>query len=368
MEARGFEVHVLDFVNPEKSETFNPLDSIRRKKERYRDMEGMLNIQETYNKADLRRLVNIMLPDNAERDKFWVKTPRQILISCIALVLETFPKKEQHMGSVVKVYHDLLVQAEIFRLRYREGKGDAIIPLFDDNPNLDITSFAYEAYKGWRGSIIPENTWGCLVGFTGNALEAFTVPEYRRLFNKPGSFELAELGRRKIVLFLNVSDTDRCMDSMINTFYTTVLQKLCEEADSQPDGRLKVPVRIMMDDFASNVFIEDFDKIISVIRSREIYVSVILQNIAQLEGMYGQARACSIAENCDSTLFFGGSDPRTMTYLASRMNRSPSCLQKLSNSKLILLTRGKDYKVLEKIKYWTMDLEEFATLDKGAEA
>ena len=88
-----------------------------------------------------------------------------------------------------------------------------------------------------------------------------------------------DLGRSRMAVFLNVSDTDRSMDRLTNLFYAQALHELCESADHYPDPRLPVPVRIYLDDFATNVYIPDFDKIISVIRSREIYVSVILQSI-----------------------------------------------------------------------------------------
>ena len=120
------------------------------------------------------------------------------------------------------------------------------------------------------------------------------------MFSNPHQVDFRSLGRRKIALFINVSDTDRSNDKLLNLLYSQALHELCDSADCSPDGRLKVPVRFIMDDFAANAVIPDFDKVISVIRSREIYVSLILQSLSQLDSMYGKDRAMTIINNCDS--------------------------------------------------------------------
>ena len=121
-----------------------------------------------------------------------------------------------------------------------------------------------------------------------------------------------------MVVFVNVSDTDRTFDPLVNTFYTQALHCLCKEADGNPDGRLKVPVRIILDDFANNVYIPHFDKLISVIRSRELSVSVILQSISQLETLYTSAQATTILNGCDHMLYLGGQDVKTADYISKR--------------------------------------------------
>ena len=128
------------------------------------------------------------------------------------------------------------------------------------------------------------------------------------MFSNPHQVDFRSLGRRKIALFINVSDTDRSNDKLLNLLYSQALHELCDSADCSPDGRLKVPVRFIMDDFAANAVIPDFDKVISVIRSREIYVSLILQSLSQLDSMYGKDRAMTIINNCDSCLYLGGQD------------------------------------------------------------
>ena len=139
------------------------------------------------------------------------------------------------------------------------------------------------------------------------------------------------------------------MDGIINLFYTQALQTLCEEADKHTkDGRLPVPVRIILDDFAANVEIPDFDKIISVIRSREIYVSVILQSVSQLNSMYGADRAMTIMNNCDNWLYLGGQDVTTSECIAVKANKLVDSILNMPLGEAYLFTRGEQAKMVRK--------------------
>lgn len=157
------------------------------------------------------------------------------------------------------------------------------------------------------------------------------------------------------MLFLNVSDTDRTFDHLVNVFYTQALQLLCSEADAAPDGRLKVPVRIIMDDFAASARIPDFDKVISVIRSREISVSLILQSMTQLESMYSHAEATTIVNNCDHLIYLGSQDLETAQFIGCRAYKTPESVLCMPRDKAILMTNGEKAVFVDKIKpYSTM--------------
>ena len=137
---------------------------------------------------------------------------------------------------------------------------------------------------------------------------------------------------------------------MINLFYVQALQTLCQDADHMPAGRLKVPVRFILDDFASNARIEDFDKIISVIRSRNISVSVILQNLTQLNSLYSDAIAATILNNCDHILYLGGQDIETANYVGTRANKAMESVLLMPPNKAYLLEKGKRGELVDKIR------------------
>ena len=174
--------------------------------------------------------------------------------------------------------------------------------------------------------------------------------EAKGVFVNPDSFDIPSLGKKKTVLFLNNSDTNRTFDSLANVFYTQALQLLCSQADTRPDGRLKIPVRIIMDDFASGTRIPDFDKVISVIRSRDISVSLILQSLTQLESMYTHAEALTIINNCDHLLYLGSQDKDTAEFVSYRLCRTPESVLSLGRDKAVLVTNGEKAVVVDRIK------------------
>ena len=157
-------------------------------------------------------------------------------------------------------------------------------------------------------------------------------------------------------MFLNLSDTDRTFDSFINIFYTQALQILCDQANQRPSGRLAVPVRIIMDDFATNANIPNFDKIISVIRSRDISVSLILQSLTQLEAMYCKPVATTIINNCDHLLYLGTQDIDTANFIGCRAFKTPEDILCMPRDKAYIITNGEKAKLVNKIKpYSTME-------------
>ena len=160
--------------------------------------------------------------------------------------------------------------------------------------------------------------------------------------------DIKAIGREKTALFLNISDTDRSMDRLVNVFYTQALQMLCEEAESRPECRLAVPVRFIMDDFATNADIPDFDKMVSVIRSRQISVSIMLQSITQLDGIYGPDKAGTIINNCDIMLYLGGQDIKTAEIVSIKANVPLNSILDMSTKDAWLFTRGEPGKKVKK--------------------
>lgn len=121
-------------------------------------------------------------------------------------------------------------------------------------------------------------------------------------------------------------------------------------ADARSDGRLKVPVRIIMDDFAASARIPDFDKIISVIRSRDISVSLILQSMTQLEAMYSHAEATTIINNCDHIIYLGSQDLQTAEFIGNRIFQTPDTVLCTPRDKSIVIATGEKAVIADKIK------------------
>ena len=297
-----------------------------------------------FNNKDIVSIAHAMCPVRTEKDPFWEDSARTVLTFLIAFVMEALVPEEHDMISVLEMYRQIA-----------NPNGRKAIELWcDEHPD----SFATRKYGMFRGIYDSERTWACISQFLAEALDIFDFAEIRNLFrcktDRKGSqqsqmIDLQKIGIEKTAVFLNVSDTDRYADRLVNLFYTQAMQVLCSKADQMPKGRLTVPVRFILDDFAANAYIENFDKLISVIRSRNISVSVILQNMTQLYSMYSDAQASTILNNCDHILYLGGQDITTAEYIGKRSNKTEEHVLLMPFDKAYLIVKGKRGELVDKI-------------------
>ncbi len=321
---KGYRVCTLDLVHPERSCGYNPLSSIRRYKNgRYREQ-------------DVLTLASNIMPMLDAVEPFWEQAAAGYIAFLIAFCLETLPAEEQNMISVCELHTRFI----------KPGGNLSFIKWAETHPY----SFAAKKFTRLNSAMGAEKMWSCIMEFANRALEPFDFEEARTIFENPKSFDISSLGREKTVLFLNVSDTDRTFDNLVNVFYTQALQILCSNADKRPDGRLKIPVRIIMDDFAASARIPDFDKIISVIRSRDISVSLVLQSMTQLEAMYTHAEATTIINNCDHIIYLGSQDLQTAEFIGNRIFKTPDTVLCTPRDKAIIITTGEKAVMADKIK------------------
>lgn len=341
----GYTVRCLDLVNLENSCIYNPLSFIRT------DAEGH------FNEKDVITLSRILVPHVSKNDPFWDETARLVISFLIGFTLEAFDKSEHNLGTVLELYKLLL--------------NPHTSSVFERYAAMHPDSFATSKYMLFRDLRTADRTWSCVCGFVSRALDIFEFKDMRRVIGADGKFytntlSFKELATKKTALFLNVSDTDHSMDTFANIFYAQAFNQLFSIADSNPNNRLRVPVRIMLDDFAAGTYIEDFDKIISVTRSRGISVSIILQSLSQLNTLYTQSQSDTILNNCDHILYLGSQDLTTANYIGIRTCKSQEKILSLDTSKAVLITKGQRGMIVDKI---TPDMRQSELLPAaGAEA
>ena len=296
---------------------YNPLAYIRR------DRYGRFSEQ------DILTLAACTVPVETVRDPYWENMARIYLESAAAYALEALPEEEQDFTSVVRLSGEM-------------GVGGKYKKLMEELAVIDPESFALSRYRMFQN--VSENagtTSSCIHSFLASKISPLAFDGAKKLFKNPNKINIKRLGREKTAVFLTISDTDSSMYRLANLFYTQALHTLCDLADKSAGHRLKVPVRFYLDDFASNVVIPDFDRIISVIRSREISVSVIIQSLSQLESLYGSPKAMTILNNCDNMLCLGaGRDISTARYISYQVNKPVSAVLNTPLSEAWLLTRG----------------------------
>ena len=331
----GYEVYTLDLINPEKSIGYNPFDYIRRDKKTGK-----------YSEMDIMKIANSLAPVTDMRDPFWQESAQIIITSYIAFVLETNPENPN--------FRNIL---DLFRMWDKETYKQIFTELQLENPK----SYAVKKYKMYNNIMDSERTSECIKQFVAKALNIFDFSEINEMMRNKEKIDIADLGRKKMAIFVNISDTDRSLDNFAKIFYDQLFQVLCNSADNdRANCRLKVPVRIILDDFASNFRIQNFDKIISVIRSREISVSIILQSISQLSSMYQHGEAETIINNCDNMLYLGGQDIKTADLISIKGNIPRSKVLSMPINEVYLFTRGQEPKRVE--KYELKEHEEYEAL------
>ena len=332
MARRGYRVLHLDFSDlAESSLGYDPLDYIRRGE------DGR------YSQQDVMTIAKALCPIEDFKQPFWDHAAAMLLASIIGTVLEYYSREWQTMGMVSELFEELCAG-------YGQKEGgqfhQMVFKLGQKNPE----SFAWRKFRMVSSCEGADKMYCSILGILAEKLDVLTFDGIERLFQMEERVDFAGLGREKTALFLTVSDTDRSMDRLVNLFYTQALQGLCRSADRDyPDHRLPVSVRFILDDFATNTVIPDFDSIISVIRSREIYVSIIIQSLSQLEGLYGHAKAMTIINNCDNCLYLGGQDVETASYFSLKMNRTVDTILNLPLDAAILFTRGQRPRRVEKL-------------------
>lgn len=132
--------------------------------------------------------------------------------------------------------------------------------------------------------------------------------------------ELSSIGERKTALFAVIPDNDSSFNFIVGMLYTQLFQQLYYLADHVYNGRLPVHVHFVMDEFSNVALPDEFDKLLSTMRSREISVSIILQNLAQLKALFKDTWE-SIVGNCDEFLYLGGNEQSTHKYVSELLGK-----------------------------------------------
>ena len=336
LEYQGYDVKLLDFRNLSNGCGYNPFDFIRYDKKKKR-----------YSEEDILSLSNNIVSSLSNKDPYWDVAARQYLSCLISYTLEALPEEEHNLITVSKLLN--IISTDLFeKMMYELSK---------EKPD----SSAYLRYAHIREIRTAEKMDSSIKGILSTNLDPLCFDDAKELYKNPDKIDFAQFGKRKTVLFLTISDTDRSLDKLADAFMSQALQQLCLNADNSDDHRLKVPVRLYLDDFANTLFIPDFDKIISVIRSREISVSVILQSVSQLNSLYGEAVASTIINNCDKLLYLGGQDLCSADLISKRASRTIDSVLSMDPQEAWVFIRGQkaqkvnkysDTKIDEDIACW----------------
>jgi type IV secretion system protein VirD4 len=323
LEENGYRIINIDFCDGKNSDGYNPFDFMGC--ERFK-----------CNEQNVKKMARMISgAGDCGEDLFWDRSAELYIEFFISCLYEKIPVSHPTPEHLVKV------MSMMNGANFKKNMDN----LSQHSPN----SFSTRTYEMIKNNEKAEKTAECIRMTVAEKINPLLFDGAYEMYNNPNTVDFREIATRKTAVFLNISDTDRSVDKMANIFYAQALSELCNFADKECKGhRLPVPVRFIFDDFASNTVIPDFDKIISNIRSREIYASIIIQSLSQLESLYDHATAMTIVNNCDNCLYLGGQDVDTANYMSQKVNKSVSTILEMPLDKAYLFTRGEAAKLVDK--------------------
>ena len=297
LESMGYEIKVLDLLHMERSHCYNPFDYLR-------------------NVDDIQRLVSNIFasstPKGAQsQDPFWDNAASILLNAVICLLWFEAPKEEQNFDMVLEVLRSAQVKEE------DESFQSPMDLLFEKVRDRDPGHIAVKFYDDFKQAA--GKTMKSILITLLSKLEKFNIPSLAQL-TMTDEMDLRSIGKRKTAVFAIIPDNDTSFNFLASILYTQLFQMLFEEADLSPNGRLPVHVHFVMDEFANVALPSDFDKLLATMRSREISVSIILQNLAQLKALYEKEWE-SIVGNCDEFLYLGGNEQSTHEYVSKLLGK-----------------------------------------------
>ena len=292
LQSKGYNVKVLDLINMEKSHCYNPFVYL-----------------ETDN--DVQRLVTNLFkattPKGSQsQDPFWDTAASMLLLALIFYLRYEAPEDEQNFPMVMEMLRagDVKEDDDMY-----ESPLDVLFRRLEEREPEHIAIKYYDGYKSGA-----DKTRKSILITLIARLEKFNLDSLISL-TQTDELELQKLGEEKTALFALIPDNDTSFNFLVSILYTQLFQQLFLVADRKYGGSLKVPVHFVMDEFANVSLPNDFQQLLSVMRSRNIFVSIIIQNLSQLKALF-EKDWDSIVGNCDEFLYLGGNEQSSHKYIS----------------------------------------------------
>ena len=293
LKAQGYVVKKLDFTDPENSAHYNFF--------RY--------IKSTQDIVKAAHMLIYQKKNTMHVEPFWDEASQLLVQAVMAYLIERWGPEEQNLHRVLQLVN--LYQGTGEMEERKTPLDNMMEELGKENPD----SYALSMYTKFR--VAADKTLRSIMISVNARLGLYDTPELNEMTGSD-DIDIASIGKQKTALFVTVSDTDRSMDGLVNIFFTQAMNELCRYADTEcEDSCLPVPVRFILDDFATNCKIDDFPRMIASIRSRGISTMLLIQAESQLTENYGHDGK-TIIGNCDTYVYLGGNDVETARAVAAR--------------------------------------------------
>ena len=297
LKEKGYDIKVIDLINMEKSHCYNPFVYLKDDNDVQRMVTNLFK--------------NTTPKNSSSSDPFWDQAAMMLLMALVLYLHHEAPEDEQNFPMVM----EMIRAGEV-----REDSEDYQSPLdmlFERLEEENPEHIAIKYYKNYRSG--SGKTLKSIQITLVSRLEKFNL-ETLASITQTDEMELNTLGEKKTAIFAVIPDNDSSFNFIVGMLYTQLFQQLYYSADRVHRGRLPVHVHFVMDEFANVALPDEFDKLLATMRSREISVSIIIQNMAQLKALF-EKQWESIVGNCDEFVYLGGNEQSTHEYVSKLLGK-----------------------------------------------
>ena len=265
---------------------------------------------------DIQRLTTNLFKNTTPKgsqtqDPFWDQTAAMLLKALVCYLHYEAPEDEQNFPMVMEMIRSGDVKED--NEEYQSVLDELFERLEAKNPEHIALKY-YRAYHSGSAKTLKSIQISLV-----SRLEKFNLDSLAGI-TQIDEMELESIGEKKTAVFAVIPDNDSSFNFIVGMLYTQLFQQLYYQADSVHGGRLPVHVHFVMDEFANVALPDEFDKLLSTMRSREISVSIIIQNLAQLKALF-EKQWESIVGNCDEFLYLGGNEQSTHEYVSKLLGK-----------------------------------------------
>ena len=282
-----YRIKVLNTINFKKSMHYNPFAYIHSEK-------------------DILKLVTTLIANTKGEgkagDDFWVKAETLLYCALIGYIHYEAPVEEQNFSTLIEFINAMEVRED------DEEFKNPVDLMFDALESEKPNHFAVRQYKKYK--LAAGKTAKSILISCGARLAPFDIPQLREVMAYD-ELELDRIGDRKTAVFFIISDTTQTYNFLVALAFSQMFNLLCERADNVHGGRLPHHVRVLWDEAANTGQVPQLEKLVAVIRSREVSLCLLYQQLAQCKAIYDK-HAETILGNMDSVVFLGGREASTI--------------------------------------------------------
>ena len=287
LQQRGYKIKVFNSIDFSKSMHYNPLAYIK-------------------NEADILKFVNALISntkgEGKEGDPFWTKAETLLYCALLGYIIFEGSEEERNMNTLVDMISGMEVKED------DEDFLNAVDYMFKGLEQRKPDCFAVKQYKKYK--LASGKTAKSILISCGSRLAPFDIPQLREIISYD-ELELDRMGDRRTATFFCISDTDSTYNFLVALAFSQMFNLLCERADNVHGGRLPHHVRVLWDEAANTGQVPSLEKLVAVIRSREVSLTLFYQQLAQCKAIYDK-NAETILGNMDSVIFLGGRESSTI--------------------------------------------------------